>query len=815
MSDEFDDDDFDTLADDTFLHLEQTAIDTSTQKSLANRPGTTDRRPPTNSTIGTNARTAFQSRETPKNDRPPLSAPEPPSSDYGFDQEDVIDLDEPSLPVAPSSASALPNRSRVEPRCASRNPVDPETEAAFAAADAELGAPLSQAQWQCAPHLQPPTVDVAALQARLEALESETMRLRAAEQQARDAVLAKQGEIAIVRSNQEKSVREYEDHIAAMRKGHAEEVARARTEREAAQRERERMETEGRFLRHDLAQARDTEKGGVGKKGTLMGTGKTRISTPKKKDKVKLGGLGDGFEDGEVGTMASPNRKDATPRGGAKRKRSAVEGPATGPVLPLSGDIAFSRDDSHLSSEVADRRLEDSGFYFFQRILQHTPYESYDRTIEILATYHFPSLPEQSVSSLLWAGLNSSGGPPSSSHLTVVLAETILDLWARCLTEKYYPPLNLLLDLLYSSLAFSRAAVFVDLIAQSVPLCVRSVEVVLNTAVRAAINPTFAASDEYREHAKAGIDVDVDLVLEFLLRVCEAAQLAPNAVENVWRRIDLHFILLVLNKTLPISQIQCALKILSTSVAEASFGAVVSALPPSEAPVSREEQAKQERDIVDRLTFLLFDMPRAPPGEDPYEEEEVLDLRLAVLRVFQTLTETTHGLTLLADHRSFIGRLVRFLEAAVDALLAARPTAGMLPHKPGSVHDAPTTAADLDTSYELLAAATNRTLRVLHRVLTQAHTRADFDLTARLQVVKGGWHRFLVALTRIAFSEADALEEEAVEGAHGILDRVLSPEEGEAVLSALETPRGTGAGLRTGATMEEATSEGEQEDGMR
>jgi hypothetical protein len=70
-----------------------------------------------------------------------------------------------------------------------------------------------------------------------------------------------------------------------------------------------------------------------------------------------------------------------------------------------------------------------------------------------------------------------------------------------------------------------------------------------------------------------------------------------------------------------------------------------------------------------------------------------------------------------------------------------------------------------------------------------------FEVVPKLHAVHGGYHKFLVSLTRVAFSEQmvfeAGIEDEVAEAAHGILDNVLGPEDGEAIMSAIETPRGT------------------------
>ena len=128
--------------------------------------------------------------------------------------------------IQPASGPSTRVNTQLKPSAAAQSHygrkavLDPETEAAFAAADAELGAHESE-PWAHAPHLAPKAdngIEVSSLQARIAELEAEQARLRQAEQEARNAALAKQGEIAIVRANQEKATKEYERRIAVMQK---------------------------------------------------------------------------------------------------------------------------------------------------------------------------------------------------------------------------------------------------------------------------------------------------------------------------------------------------------------------------------------------------------------------------------------------------------------------------------------------------------------------------------------------------------------------------------------------------------------------
>ena len=102
-------------------------------------------------------------------------------------------------------------------------------------------------------------------------------------------------------------------------------------------------------------------------------------------------------------------------------------------------------------------------------------------------------------------------------------------------------------------------------------------------------------------------------------------------------------------------------------------------------------------------------------------------------------------------------------------------------------------------------------MRVLHHVLRTFDE--SIDLTSKLEVERGGYHAFLISMSRVAFSEQlvfeAGIEMEVIEAAHDILDNVLSPEEGEAIVKAVETPRGT----RSTSTRRDPSGE-TQEDAM-
>lgn len=811
--DDFGDDDLDAIPDNALQHLEQQAF-TSTQSRKSNAFSAPQK--PAIKTYGTSGLTRTgnanknvwrppQPQKQPPQlqvrSAPPASAPAPPSSDYGFDDEDIIDLDEPSMVIQPTSG--LPTRARTETpalpgarnsRYGSKGPLDPETEAAFAVVDAELGAHNST-QWAQAPHLQPKIedgVDVSSLQTRIAELEAEQARLRQTEQEARNAARAKQGEIAIVRANQEKATKEYERRIAVMQKLHADEAAKQKAELEAGRKERAKMETDNRFLQHDLAQEAERAK-------RLTGPGKARVAvngngnvTPRK---AKRTALGDGFEDDEV-RLVSPSKskekdksREQTPKVGAKRKRPAQDSPI--PVAALSFTQPF-REESGESLPTSFEGLavakEDDRYAFMQRMLNHHPYEGHERTVEALTKHAFPSKTERSISSLLMDGVTSLV-MDKEEYLPIKLSRVVLKLWSRCLEEKHYPPIYLLLDMIRFAMRSELSLTISQLIEDAVPLCVRTIDLITNSTAKASLYPSSVARADFEKfQTSVAAHIDVDEIFDFLRQLCDAASISSPHIELFWQRMNFAYFVVTLNKAQPISQITASLQILATSALPTTFGQIC-----VEVEGAAEKQVKQERDTVDRLTSLLFEMPEVPKDEPAYPQEEIAEMRIEILEVLKTLCLTDHGSLLLAQHRSAIGRMIRFLHIQVDTLYTIRPSFGL-----------PTPSL-----HSLVAQTINTTLRILYHLL-RTHEES-INLLQKLSVIKGGYHKFLVSMTRIAFSDKlvfeEGLEEEVVEAAHQILDSVLSPEEGEAIVRAVETPRGT-----KGSTTERNTSEESEED---
>lgn len=788
----FSDDDLDGIPDATLRQLEQAAVavQRSTQAATApapapppplrkqahtaaslSRPGSVNRyvpfRPPQPS----------RPSQPKVHSAPPASAPRAPSSDYGYDDEDVIDLDEPSMVIQPARPAARYGaRQEVE--------ADPETAAAFAAADEELDGSHTFGRWPRPQPEQQQQHALSAMQARIVELEAAHARLKQSEYRAREEARVKQGEIAIVRGNQEKITRQYEARISVMQRLHADEAAKAKAELEAQRKEREKMQTDNRFLQHDLAREaeRANRVNAARPKSTLQGT------TPRKS---RRGARGDGFDDDEV-RMASPSRSfngeksrgDQTPKMGAKRKRPAHDSPvalsfAQQPPQPLRTESTEQNTASTAPESVV---IKDTRYDFMQLILNHTPHEGHEATVESLAKYSFPSKPGKTLSSLFihdisYRPISDDGGLP------LVVSRSLLSIWSKCLEEKYFGPFYLILDLLRFVLYTERSFVKAQLLEEAIPLCTRTIDFIAVPISRASKNPNFAANMDTKAFNELANELDVERVMEFLYSLCSAAHLTADRIDTFWSTIDFGFTLQMLGKAQPISQITTVLQMLATSSRELTFGVI---------PPDPTKQREVEKAIVERLTNLLFENPEAPKDEHSYSIEEKLELRVEVLDVFHKMCYTGHGGLLLVQQKSAIGRFIRFLDAQMSRLYQARPTVGLLPRPD-----------DCLEAHDLIAKSINMVVRILHHLLRTY----EVEVVPKLHVVHGGYHKFLVSLTRVAFSEQLVLEagieDEVAEAAHNILDNVLGPEDGDAVMKAIETPRGT-----KGSTTEKATTLG-------
>lgn len=606
----------------------------------------------------------------------------------------------------------------------------------------------------------------------------------------KSTVMTQSGEIAIIRANQAKDIQRFDRQLVALKKSMQEEAAKHETDIEATVKRSEKIANENQFLKHELKE--ETEKIKALQKSLkerearlAKGHGGETVTTPKK---VRQLPLRDGFDDGDI-AMVSPSKsprksKGGTPTNVGKRKRKV---PDASPVPALTFHESFTAHAKESNppeitsvKEPAktlvirkDPRAQKS-LQFMQRMLNHRLAPNKDRILEVFSQFAFPSNPNTSFTSIVLEESASLSGETLPSGFTKIM----ITLWAQALKEKYYRPISALIEVVQYILAYDSSVINSEIIQKIIPVLQSSTNV--NAAVRFENSPVshqnFGQSKQTPQ-SELNFEVDGTETLDMLYTIASACVRKPKLLENFWRTMDSKFILMMLNVAQPVSDLTLTLNLLSTSILPTTFGTIVS---------DESDQQKTERYLVDRVAYLLWEIPRVDEGLPQPTKHSTYFLRQTTLSLLCTLglssphphnNPSHHGSHLLATHPSNIGRLVRFIYDTLDALYS--------PPIPPS-----------NSLHPLLSSLINRATLLLYRLL-QLHGKS-INLYEKLTAINGGVQKHRVVLTRLAFSDGLYLEsgisDETVAMAHEMLEEAVTPEEAEALVQVFPGWRGRDGG---------------------
>ena len=804
---EFDDDDLDQLPANALQQLEANAL-LSTHQPRVNAPiaNTNTNTFLPNQSYGTD-QAGFRIPDAPYS----TTANPQPQDGYDYGEDEVINLDDESLVQVPDSHRHAhdiypPQNSQWALDAAIQYTQNGQNQ--YSAREDEYNeglynnyqyenAQYSQAAYNQAPYdgameaerpaTQRSQVDIGRLLERIKKLEQEKVRLNRELQTEKSRSMSKSGEVDIVRRRLEAANKEHDRKIAALQQAHNEAAAKQKAELERIRRDREQIETNNLFLEHDLA--REAERNKRVKRMGPPNKARTANASPSrtpKREKSREQSLPfrDGFDDDDL-VMISPSKnrdrgKTVTPRQGGKRKRQVMDqSPIAALELsePREPPKLLAQETSVSSDLQIDARIleklgrEDHRFELLQRLVNHRSSDGEDRVLETLTRYAFPSNKGKKLSSILYDQIADAVFEEDAHILALKFCHVFLSLWDQCLREEYYGPTYLIIDGLQFILACEPCSTAVALTERALPLIVASIDLVAIPIARAATDATYRATRNESAEAKLRQEIDVQECLNLLHVIATSCVTSSEAITFFWKNIAMDFVLLMLMKAQPLTQVITMLHILSTSSLPTTLGAIV---PADSAP---DQQAKREHDTLNRLTSLLFEIPEPPqpiiestPTEGDttstpisYAPEQISSLRLQVLHLLTTFSFTPHGSHTLAHDPHLLSRLIRHLDACLTSLYmsALSPT-----HKP-------------------TISAINQTMRLLHRLL-RAHP--DVNIKANMSLVPGRSHKYVVALSRITFSEClvfeEGIDEDVMNAAHAILDEGLSPEEGEGLVDA-------------------------------
>jgi hypothetical protein len=664
------------------------------------------------------------------------------------------------------------------------------------------------------------------LQAIIQRLEKEKLALKQAAETAVSRAQAKSGEVAILRQRLDKSTIEYEQRIEALKQTQLEAAVQSKADLDALKRDREKIETDRKFLEHDLAleAGRSRQSTRMSKKtiipANVSGPHARAGASPVRGSKIPFG---DGFQnddvrlvsptkkkssivanhshvnksfnfDDEVVVMSSPSKSrdgtaPSTPNQRLeKKRRRGDQSPGQAVELPLK-DVPkdaspwqlftpFSPDPEAeaaigpvLESKATER------LHFLQQILEFRVPGSEDRLLEVLGQHSLPSDPNQKLSKLLLDKLTGSGYNDSGMDTGFTFCVGISELWSAALREKYYVIIDLMVSVVQFVLGSKRYAFIRELVEYTLPPAMETINLVAFPISAKSYNESQGIKDESKPPPK----LDMEACLDLIILMSFACQDSPEHLASFWKIINIHWVLCLLMEAQPMLHVNFICSLLQTSAQTTSFG-----------PIFREDDtgtAKNQEEIefllVERLTSLLFQVPAAPSPDSPLEMNDILTFRLVVLQTLQSMSLPPRNGQSLAQHNMAIGRIIQFLYESIDFLYAPSSC-------PTDTHD-------------LTITCVNTTMRLLYHILTQ-HA-STIDIREKLKMVQGGAHLHLIALTRLAFCESIILEkgiDPAVsDAAHVLLDEFLSPIEGEQLLRMFPSADSTGVWAPMTNEMEE------------
>ncbi|KAG8528519.1 uncharacterized protein KY384_007437 [Bacidia gigantensis] len=597
-------------------------------------------------------------------------------------------------------------------------------------------------------------------------------------QTAKDNTYAKFGEIAIVRANASKIEKEYENRAKAMQKDHSDEVTRQRLELEKAKAELQKIATEKDFLENDLAEGTKQVRNLQQAMKNADKSVDVKTTTPKK----QRSGLGDGFDDGEIQPL-SPSKlalraKVGTPKAGSKRKRKPPGDSPTKQSLELdrplgndsSGDRgpALQKTPSEPTPQAPIR--QDQDLTFLQRFLDHHLTGFQERTIETLARYKFPSQPSMALSTLLLDKLSPLHMSPNTTNLPSAIALEVISLLAQCIQEKYHDPIRLLVDQVMFILMIKPFKIAPDLTNSLMSLLQEIADVV--------IIPRCQKKSPRPDRAQIS---STDCLETMRLM---ATQVSPYREESTrfWRTIRFDFVMMLLSFIHPIHELHLTLRILHTSILANSFAMII---PPGDG-----KQDATESRVLENLSRLLVEPPRPTQGEPLLTGLELAGLRLSILDLVQEMAANDYAVLAICRHKLLIGRLVRLM------------------------NDSLAHAYDYTAAHSLLIALVNQATRLLFYFM-QNYTE-HFNIAEKLSVIPGGEKKFLIVLTRLAFSEGlfleEGIEDDVMDIAQRMLEERVSPEEAEGLMGVMSTAPSTRATTTRRASINEV-EEGVPEEG--
>jgi hypothetical protein len=154
-------------------------------------------------------------------------------------------------------------------------------------------------------------------------------------------------------------------------------------------------------------------------------------------------------------------------------------------------------------------------------------------------------------------------------------------------------------------------------------------------------------------------DVDVTACLTLLHLTALGCVGEREHMIRFWKQMRPDFVLMMLSARQPLEDLLLMMRLLSTSALRDSIG-----------PIAADDDAqnRQVGGIIDRITFLLFEISLAQENDPPHDKMTLSNLQLQILGLLDSFCRTQYGGQAIANHPSAIGRLVRLMSDELDAV---------------------------------------------------------------------------------------------------------------------------------------------------
>jgi hypothetical protein len=248
-------------------------------------------------------------------------------------------------------------------------------------------------------------------------------------------------------------------------------------------------------------------------------------------------------------------------------------------------------------------------------------------------------------------------------------------------------------------------------------------------------------------------DVDTQQCLQLLYMTATSCARDYDAMTRFWHCMRFDFISMVLRVVQSIDDIILMVRLLQTCVEQDCFESIK---PPS------PEGGSAEQHVIDRLSSMLIETPRPLEGQEPYDAADILRLRLIILGLVEKICEQKLCSRAFATHPLALGRLVRVMSDELNAIYAS------------------------SYCHASRSEVVNSSIRILFH-LSSVYAQ-EIDLQDKLRRQPGGVNKFLITLSRLAFSDAvwyeRGISEDAFDCAHQLLEDFVTPEEADALKKA-------------------------------